>query len=185
MKLTVKEMALTGVMAALLAVVAPLAIPLSTEVPISLATLAVMLNGALLGKKMGTLSVMIYIILGMIGIPVFAGYSAGAGVVFGMTGGYILGYLPLAYFTGWVYEQCRSAKGYKQYAGLAAGMLTGNAILYFIGTIWFMKFTGMELMPSLAACVFPFLPGDFLKMAVVCVLVPRLENAVMHTVKYA
>lgn len=185
MKLTVKEMALTGVMTALLAILAPVAIPLSTEVPISLATLVVMLNGALLGKRFGTLSVLIYIILGMIGIPVFAGYSAGAGIVFGMTGGYILGYLPLAYLTGWIYEMGRAEKGMKHFACLAAGMVVGNVVLYLFGTIWFMQYTGMGLMPSLAACVLPFLPGDFLKMAVVCVLVPRLENAAMRTVKYA
>ena len=99
MKLTVKEMAFTAIMAAVICVLSPIAVPLAGEVPISLATLAVMLAGALLGRKLGSLSVLIYILLGMAGVPVFANYAAGAGIVFGMTGGYIVGYIPLAYMT--------------------------------------------------------------------------------------
>ena len=113
----------------------------------------------------------------MTGLPVFAGYSSGAGIVFGMTGGYILGYLPLAYICGMTAEADHSS-GWKSMVLRAGGMLAGTAVLYLIGTVWFMKYTCMDLMASLAACVIPFLPGDFLKMAIVCVLTPRLMPAV-------
>ncbi|MBQ9327794.1 MAG: biotin transporter BioY [Solobacterium sp.] len=177
MKLSVKQIAAIGIMAAVISVLSPLAIPLSTEVPISLATLAVMLAGALIGSKLGTFAVLIYILLGMIGIPVFANYSAGAGVVFGMTGGYIIGYLPLAFLTGWIYERFgRKKSGVMEYVVLFVGMLVGTVVLYVIGTIWFMRYTGMSLAASLAACVIPFIPGDLLKMVVVCLLVPRLKK---------
>lgn len=177
MNLNVKETAATAVMAAVICVLSPVSLPLSGGVPVSLATFAVMLAGELLGSKCGTLAVLIYIILGMTGLPVFAGYSSGAGIVFGMTGGYILGYLPLAYICGMTAEADHSS-GWKSIALRAGGMLAGTAVLYLIGTVWFMKYTGMDLMASLAACVIPFLPGDFLKMAIVCVLTPRLMPAV-------
>ncbi|MBQ1532463.1 MAG: biotin transporter BioY [Solobacterium sp.] len=174
MKLTVKEMAFTAIMAAVICVLSPIAVPLAGEVPISLATLAVMLAGALLGRKLGSLSVLIYIFLGMIGLPVFANYAAGAGIVFGMTGGYIVGYIPLAYMTGWFRE--RSGKQ-NVYVSVACGALIGTLILYILGTVWFIRVTGMPLMGALAACVFPFIPGDLLKIAVVCLLTPRIRPA--------
>ena len=70
------------------------------KVPISLATFAVMLSAALLGAKWGTIATAIYILLGAIGVPVFAGWTAGIGCIAGQTGGYIIGYLPLAFITG-------------------------------------------------------------------------------------
>ena len=178
MKLTVKDLSMTAVMAAVIWVLSPVAVPLATHVPISLATLAVMLSGALLGSRLGTLAAAVYIIVGALGMPVFANYSSGISVLFGMTGGYIFGYLPLAHLSGWIYERFgRNRDGYHRTAVLMSGMLCGNAVLYTVGTIWFMLYTGMPLSGALAACVLPFLPGDLLKMCAVCVLVPRLEPA--------
>lgn len=183
MKLTVKQMAYTAIMAALISVLAPIAVPLAGEVPISLATLAVMLAGAILGSKLGTLSVLIYILLGMIGLPVFANYASGTGIVFGMTGGYIIGYLPLALIIGLFSEKW--GQGRYQYPALIAGALAGNLVLYVLGTYWFMKYTGMALSGALAACVLPFIPGDLMKTAVVCILVPRVMPALNRLLKTA
>ena len=183
MHLNVKQMALTAMMAALISVLAPIAIPLAGGVPVSLATLAVMLAGALLKEKLGTLATLIYILIGMIGLPVFANYSSGAAIVFGMTGGYIIGYLPLAYITGLVYRRYSGEK--PNTAALAAGMVLGTVVLYALGTVWFMKSTGMTLAASMAACVIPFLPGDVLKMVVVAILAPRLESSVSHVLAAA
>ncbi|MCR4951498.1 MAG: biotin transporter BioY [Solobacterium sp.] len=176
--MTVREITQTGIMAALICVLSPLSIPLSTQVPISLATLAVMLAGGILHEKNGTIAVLVYILLGMLGVPVFAGWSGGAQIVFGMTGGYIVGYLPLAHITG-LFSSLSSQKSRAvRSAMIAAGALLGTAVLYIIGTAWFMFVTKMDLGASLAACVIPFIPGDLLKTAFVCVLVPRLESAV-------
>ncbi len=182
MKLTVKQMAYTAIMAALISVLSPIAVPLAGEVPISLATLAVMLSGAILGSRLGTLAVFIYILLGMIGMPVFANYASGAGIVFGMTGGYIIGYLPLAFITGLFCEKWSSRN---PYAAIIAGALIGNIVLYILGTIWFMNYTGMALAGALAACVIPFIPGDLIKIAAVCILAPRVRNALEKTSKKA
>lgn len=172
--MTVKQLTMCGLTAALIAVLAPISIPLATEVPVSLATLAVMLAGGLCGSKYGPLAVLIYILLGCIGIPVFAGYTSGAGILFGMTGGYILGYIPLAWAVGFAYEHFHA---YGERVSLIFGELLGSLILYILGTGWFMFVTGMSLSGALAACVLPFLPGDVLKCIAACILIPRLVHA--------
>lgn len=172
-----KQLTAAALMAALICVLAPLSIPLAGQVPVSLATLAVMLSGALIGSKAGTLSALIYLLLGFIGIPVFAGWTSGAGILFGMTGGYLFGYLPLAFVTGLFYEKKESP------LSLFLGMLAGTVILYVLGTLWFMKYTGMALVASLSACVIPFLPGDLLKMILVVILAPRIHPAAMKLMK--
>jgi len=172
-----KQLTAAALMAALISVLAPLSIPLAGQVPVSLATLAVMLSGALTGSKAGTLSALIYLLLGFIGIPVFAGWTSGAGILFGMTGGYLFGYLPLAFVTGLFYEKEESP------LSLFLGMLAGTVILYVLGTLWFMKYTGMALAASLSACVIPFLPGDLLKMILVVILAPRIHPAAMKLMK--
>ncbi len=172
-----KQLTAAALMAALISVLAPLSIPLAGQVPVSLATLAVMLSGALIGSKAGTLSALIYLLLGFIGIPVFAGWTSGAGILFGMTGGYLFGYLPLAFVTGLFYEKKESP------LSLFLGMLAGTVILYVLGTLWFMKYTGMALAASLSACVIPFLPGDLLKMILVVILAPRIHPAAVKLMK--
>ena len=173
----IRETAAAAMMAALISVLSPLSIPLSAGVPVSLATLAVMLAGALTGSRLGTLSVLIYLLLGMLGLPVFAGYASGAAILFGMTGGYLFGYLPLAFLSGMGAAYGKGKTKTARTAALLAGMTGGTLVLYLFGTAWFICFTGMGVSATLAACVLPFLPGDILKMAVVCLLVPRLSFA--------
>ncbi len=167
-----KDLVLTALMAAVISVLAPLAIPLGGGVPISLATFAVMLAGAVLGSKLGTLAVLIYLLLGSIGIPVFANYAAGFQCVIGMTGGYLVGYLPLAWFTGYVYEK------HPTRSGLITGMLIGELVLYLLGTIWFCIYTQMGFMAALMACVIPFIPGDIIKITAVVLMTPTLKKAI-------
>ena len=171
MKLSVRQSAAVALMAAVICVLSPLSIPLASQVPISLATLAVMLAGALTGSKAGTLAVLIYIILGMIGLPVFAGWTSGAAIVFGMTGGYIIGYLPLAFCTGYFHERHTTS------GALVLGMVIGTITLYTFGTVWFILYTKTDLTASLAACVLPFLPGDILKMILTALITPRIRPA--------
>lgn len=95
----VYSLCVTALFAAILAVLSPLSIPLPfTPVPLSLGTFAVYLAAAAGGVRWGTLSVAVYLLLGAVGIPVFAGYSGGLQVLVGPTGGYLIGYLPLAFF---------------------------------------------------------------------------------------
>lgn len=97
----VLKITMVALMASIICILAPLSIPIPFSiVPISCATFAVYLSAGVLGAKLGTISVAIYILLGFVGLPVFAGWSAGAGIVIGPTGGYIFGYLLIAFFTG-------------------------------------------------------------------------------------
>lgn len=155
-------------MAALLGVLSPLSIPLSGNVPLSLASLMVMLSGTLLGSKEGTLSVFVYLLCGAFGLPVFAGYGSGMGVLFGVTGGFLMGYLPLAYLSGLFYERKRN------FLSLLAGTLAGTSVLYLLGTLRFMALLKTDLEKALASCVLPFLPGDLIKIALTALFTPRL-----------
>lgn len=166
-----------ALMTAVICVLAPLSIPLTSLVPVSLATFAVMLAGVLLGSRTGTLCTALYLALGAVGIPVFAGYSSGFGALIGVTGGYLFGYLPLAFCSGWFAE--RSSGSLK---GMLTGMVIGTAILYLIGTVWFIAVTKMALLGALSACVLPFLPGDALKIAAVCLIAPRLRTALKQMI---
>lgn len=177
-----RNLVLCAVCAAITCVLAPLSIPLAAGVPISLATFAVMLAGVLLGGRLGAVSQLVYLLLGAVGLPVFAGWTGGADKIFGMTGGYLVGYIPLAWLTGLIYKKWGStAKMSRRITFMVLGMIVGNVALYILGTVWFMVVTGMTLEASLAACVIPFIPGNFIKMAAVAVVAPPVENAIRRT----
>ena len=169
---------LTALFAAVLAAASWISVPLPfTPVPINLGTLAVTLTGALLGRKYGPLSVLIYILLGAVGVPVFAGFTGGLSHIIGPTGGYIAGYLTSSFICGVLIGQFYSSKTSGNLILIAAAAFLGTASCYIIGTIWFMHLTGNDLAASLGMCVIPFLPGDALKIAAAAAIVPPLKNA--------
>ena len=162
-----KRLVLISLFTALLAVIAPLSIQIG-QIPISLATLMVMLTSFILGKKNSVIVVLIYILLAIIGLPILAGYKSGISSLFGMTGGYIFGYIPLAYFSSYF--------GNDSFYKKVIGMLLGTILLYTIGTIWFIIYTKTELWSSLLICVIPFIPGDIIKMIVISLFEKRIRN---------
>ena len=173
MRQTTKSLVLCALFAALTAVLSQIAIPLGfTPVPVNLATFAVFLAGGLLGAWRGALSMGVYILLGAVGLPVFSEFSGGVGVIAGPTGGYIIGYLLCAWITGAFY---RPSLGTPLWG--AVGMMLGLFACYAAGTAWFMLITNSGLVASLAACVFPFLPGDALKIAGAVLLTKKLRKA--------
>lgn len=172
----VKDMTLTALMAALLCIAGPLSISVG-PVPLSLASFAVYLAGAVLGKKRGTLAVLLYLLIGLVGVPVFSGFSGGIQKLAGVTGGYLLGYLPCAFLTGIGAERAdEPGRGWLRPAMMAAG----TAALYLIGTAWFMIQTGRLFGDALALCVLPFLPGDAAKIAAASVLTVPVRRAVLR-----
>lgn len=162
-----KRLVLISLFAALMAVVSPFSIKIG-PIPLSFATLIVMLTSFVLGNKDGAIVVFVYILLALFGIPVLSGFKSGAAALFGMTGGYIFGYLPLAFLSSYF--------GYDNWKNKMLGMLLGTIVLYTFGTIWFMVYTHTALCPSLLACVLPFLPGDFIKMVIVALTEERLRK---------
>ena len=169
-KLTTYQLTLTAVMAAVICVLGPIsiAIPVS-PVPISLASMAGYLAVTVLGMKLGTLSCLIYLLLGLVGIPVFAGGSAGAAKLFGPTGGYLIGYLFLALIAGAFVGRFAENK-WKNIAFAALGMILGTIVLYALGTAWLAYSAGMDFQAALWAGVIPFIPGDLVKMVIAVLL---------------
>ena len=183
--LNTTAMVMCGLFAGLTAICSFITIPLGfTPVPVNLATLAVFLAGGILGKKYGTISILVYILIGTAGLPVFAGFRGGPGVLAGPTGGYILGYAAAAFVTGLIIEKfsdkcqlsrANSGKVTAKFTIFTLSMTAGLALCYFLGTVFFMLSTGSGLVPALVSCVIPFLPGDAVKIAAAVILTERLR----------
>ena len=120
-----------AVVAAVLCVVGPWTIPIG-PVPISLVTLVISLAVYLLGAKLSTASVLVYLLIGAVGLPVFSNYGAGLAKVVGPTGGYLVGYLALAFVGGLFVERFHGSGRWG-----ALGLVIGTAALYALGTAWF------------------------------------------------
>ena len=168
-----KDMTLIAVMAALICIAGPLTIPVG-PIPLSLATFAVYLAGSVLGRKKGTIAVGLYLLIGIIGVPVFSGFSGGFQKIAGVTGGYLIGYLPCAYLSG-VGAEKRDSMGWWFHTLM---MVAGTVLLYTIGTVNFMLHTGNGLGAALSLCVIPFLPGDAVKVAGATLIRQTLKKAV-------
>lgn len=174
MKLSVtKRICMCGLFAALTAVFSQIQIPMA-PVPINLATFSVMLSGSILGWKYGTISQIVYVLLGMVGAPVFAGFSGGLGIVAGKTGGYIIGYIASAFIVGIMTEKIKFSKK----AIRPLSMVTGTIACYILGTAWFMIITNTGLWQSLLWCVIPFLIGDAIKIFFASLITDRLKKAI-------
>ena len=174
-KLTTYQMAVTALMAAAMCVLGPLTVPIGA-IPISLANFVICLTAWLLGPRFGTLSVAVYLLIGLVGVPVFSGYGAGIAKLAGPTGGYLVGYLLLAFIGGLFIEK---SKGQPVVSGI--GLVLGDAACYVLGTAWFVFQMQCELGYALTVCVYPFIALDLAKIVVSCVvgalLRKRLEQA--------
>jgi biotin transport system substrate-specific component len=168
---SVRDMVYTALFAAVLCAAAPFSIVVG-PVPLSLATLVIYIASATLGWKQGALSVALYVTLGAIGLPVFANFEGGFHIIAGLTGGFIIGYIPLALATGLASEIFRNKRWLS-----AAGMVIGTVLMYTCGVVWFVLQSGNSLPAALLICVVPFLPGDTLKIIVAYIVAPKLRAA--------
>jgi biotin transport system substrate-specific component len=172
MRISVRDMVYVALFAAVLSAVAPFSIAIG-PIPLSFATLIIYIAAGALGWKHGTLAVLIYVALGAIGVPVFSNFEGGFHKIAGVTGGFIIGYIPCALITGLAVDSFG-----KKLWTYAAGMVIGTVLLYTCGTAWFMAQTGSPLAVALALCVTPFLIGDTIKIVVACIAAPQLRNAI-------
>ena len=171
MGISTRNMVYTALFAAVLCAVAPFSINIG-PVPLSFATLVIYLAAGALGWKYGTLSVLLYVALGAIGLPVFSNFEGGFHKVAGFLGGFIIGFIPCALIIGLTVEYFK-----KKVWSYALGMVIGTIVLYTLGTAWFMLQTGSTLAAALAVCVVPFLIGDTAKVVVACKAAPQLRKA--------
>ncbi len=150
-----------------------LIIPLP-PVPVTLQTFFMALSGALLGGRLGALSQVVYVLLGVMGLPVFAGGKAGLGVLLGPTGGYLVGFVAAA----WLIGRGIQAGGRPGTLRIAASVCAGYVLVYAFGVAGLCLVARLSLVKALTVGVVPFLIGDVLKVAAVTLLVLKLRDRV-------
>ena len=161
----------TALFTAVICAVAPFVIPIG-PIPLTLASLAVYIAAGTLGLRYGVISVMLYVALGAVGMPVFSNFEGGFYKIAGLTGGFIIGYILCAAAAGAIIDALGNSL-----LSYVLGMVAGTVLLYTCGVVWFMLQTGSPLAASLILCVVPFLPGDALKIVLACITAPKLREA--------
>lgn len=174
--LTTKQMTLIALMTALTCILGPLSIPLPfSPVPISFTNLVLYFSVFVLGTKFSTISYIVYLLIGLVGLPVFSGFSGGPAKVAGPTGGYLVGFVFLTVIAGFFVEHF---KGKLSFAVL--GMVLGTSVCYLFGTIWLSMQLNIGFVAGLGVGVFPYIPGDLVKIAIACIIGPKIRRAVVR-----
>lgn len=171
-KITTQQIVLIALMSAVLCILGPLSLPLfGGLVPVTLTNLAIYLILYILGMKRGTISYLIYFLIGMVGLPVFSGFSGGLGKITGPTGGYLIGFFFLALIAGFCIDKWQN----NMFLCLI-GMLLGTAVCYLFGTAWLSCQAGYTFAQALAVGVIPFIAGDCVKMVLAMILGPQIRK---------
>ena len=174
----VLDLAYIALMAALLAICAWITIPFG-PVPFTMQTFGVFAALGLLGGRRGTLAILVYLALGLVGLPVFSGFSGGAGQLLGPTGGYLIGFIA----AGLVFWAVTAKVDHLPLPALAGTMVLVMVVYYAFGTVWFLQvYTGAnagDLMAALTMCVFPYILPDLIKLAL-ALLVTRRVGPYIH-----
>lgn len=160
MKSSVFQMILTALCAAIIAVLAQVSIPLPL-VPITGQTLAIGLVVTILGLKYGTYSVLLYILLGAIGLPVFQGFSGGLSVIVGPTGGYIVGFIPCALAIGYYLEKTRPT-----FTHALVANIIGMVVTLLFGALWLKVVANLSWTGALVSGIAPFVVVGIIKSAI-------------------
>lgn len=172
------DIAVIAMFAVIIAVCSWISVPMS--VPFTLQTFAVFCSVSMIGGKRGTLSVLVFLLLGAVGVPVFAGFSGGIAVILGSTGGYMLGFI----FIGLIY--ILAEKVFKDRLNIplkAAVLFVGLFVCYTFGTAWFIHIYtrtngSISLIQALKWCVIPFIIPDIAKLAAALVISERVKKYV-------
>ena len=172
-KIRTKQMVLIALMTAVTCVLGPLSIPLPfSPVPISLTNFAIFLAIFVLGMKNGTISFIIYLLLGAVGVPVFSSFRGGFQVLAGPTGGYLIGFIFLALIMGFALDHFD-----RKLVPTIIGMIIGMAVCYAFGTVWLAKLLSLSFKEGLMMGVIPYLPGDAAKIIIAAIVGPKLYGA--------
>lgn len=172
-KIKTKQMVLIALMTAVTCVLGPLSIPLPfSPVPISLTNFAIFLAIFVLGMKNGTISFIIYLLLGAVGVPVFSSFRGGLQVLAGPTGGYLIGFIFLALIMGFALDHFD-----RKLLPTIIGMIIGIVVCYAFGTVWLAKLLSLSFKEGLMMGVIPYLPGDAAKIIIAAIVGPKLYGA--------
>lgn len=170
------EISYVALAVALITVCAWISVPISA-IPVTLQTFAVCFIGALLGWKRGCAAIFVYVLMGLIGIPVFAGFKAGAAALFGPTGGYIFGFFFLAVIPA-LFKQISVKNKWGRTAIFYSASIVGATIMYFFGTVWFVLMYQCTVGYAISLCVLPYILPDLVKLFIAAFLAVRLEKSI-------
>ena len=172
-KIKTKQMVLIALMTAVTCVLGPLSIPLPfSPVPISLTNFAIFLAIFVLGMENGTISFIIYLLLGAVGVPVFSSFRGGLQVLAGATGGYLIGFIFLALIMGFALDHFD-----RKLVPTIIGMIIGMSVCYAFGTVWLAKLLSLSFKEGLMMGVIPYLAGDVAKIIIAAIVGPKLYGA--------
>ena len=167
-----KEMIIISLMTAILCILGPITLPIPVSpVPISLVTFMIYLSVYIVGMRYATISCLLYLLIGFVGLPVFSGFIGGVGRMFGPTGGYIIGYVFMSVISGFFIDRWITKRVLH-----IVGMMLGTIICYLFGTIWLSIQAGMSFYAALGAGVVPFLIGDSIKIIMAVIIGPLMKK---------
>lgn len=177
-KMSTRQLTLIAVMTAVTCILGPLSLPIGI-VPISLTNLAIYFAIYALGGKRGTISYIVYLFIGLVGLPVFSGFSGGFNKLLGPTGGYLIGFAFMAFISG-IFIDRFSNKIYMCFFG----MVLGTIVTYLFGTAWLSYETKMTFNAALYAGVIPFIPGDLIKIVIASLIGPQIRKRLLSAGLY-
>lgn len=173
----IKSMTIISLMTAILCILGPITLPIPiSPVPISLVTLAIYFSVYVLGMKRGTISCLLYLLIGFVGLPVFSAFTGGVGKLFGPTGGYMIGYIFMALISGFFIEKW----AVKRILHIV-GMVLGTVVCYLFGTVWLSMQAGMSFYAALGVGVVPFILGDTVKIVAASIAGPEIRKRLIRT----
>ncbi|QQK08823.1 biotin transporter BioY [Miniphocaeibacter halophilus] len=175
-KLKTRDLTYISIFIAIIAICSWISIPMT--IPFTLQTFAIFITIGLLGTFKSFIAILLYVFLGAIGLPIFSNFTGGLGILFGPTGGYILGFLFTSVITGKLIDLLP-----KKNIFLIIAMLTGLLTCYFLGTIWFvLVYTNssgsISIYRALSLCVFPFIIPDLVKIGLASIIINKLKGKI-------
>lgn len=169
-KNNIYEMVICAFIAAIICIFAPMSVPIG-PIPVSLTNLVLYFAIFILSTRGTTISYIVYLLLGIVGLPVFSGYAGGIAKVAGPTGGYLVGFIPMIVVMGIVYNKIAlKNKLAVNVVITVVGMVAGTLIAYALGTLWFVIEMDCTWEYAMSVCVIPFIPFDLGKIAIANIL---------------
>lgn len=171
---SIRKITVVGMTAAVISVMAQISIPMPSGIPMTLQTFAITLAALVLGAKLSFLSVLVYVLLGTVGLPVFANFTGGFGKIAGPTGGFLISFPIMAFIIG-LGTDCG-----KRIVGMRIIMLVaGTCVNYAAGTVMFCFYTHCDAAAAISACVLPFIPSALIQAVMAFIAGPRLRKRLL------
>ena len=176
-KFSIQDICSIALFTAVIAIMAQISIPMPLGVPMTMQTFAITLAAVVLGSKRGFIATLVYLLLGMVGVPVFAGFTGGAQYLVGATGGFLISFPIMAFVIGLGVDKFKDMKG-----GLVICIIAGTVLNYVVGVVMFCLLTGSTVAVGVTACVVPFIPTAIIKAVAAAIIGLQIRKRLVHLV---